>query len=403
MNLTHVAIKNAKPRDKDYKLSDAQGLYLLVSKKGQRYWRLNYRFGGKQKTLALGVYPDISLADARRKCAEAREAIAEGRDPGHERKIEKLTRGISAGNTFRAIAEELIVKMEREGRAQVTIDKTKWVFEFAYPFIGDRPIAEITAPEVLAVLKTVEARGRYETARRLRSKTGQVFRLAIATGRAERDPTSDLRGAIIAPQVAHRAAITDSKEVGPLLNAIDGFTGHLTTKIALKLLALTFVRPGEIRRAEWAEFDLESAIWTIPAERMKMRRPHKVPLSRQALALIKELKPLTGQSRFLFPAVNSWIRPMSENTLNAALRRLGYSKEEVTAHGFRAMAATLLNEMNRWPGDIIERQLAHQDKNAVRRAYTHGVEYWPQRIELMQVWADYLDRLQAETLSRAQK
>lgn len=287
------------------------------------------------------------------------------------------------------------MKMQREGRAAVTIDKTRWILDFALPYIGERPINDIAAPEILAVLKSVEARGRYETARRLRSKCSQVFRLAIATGRAERDPTQDLRGAIATPKTKHRAAITEAKEVGGLLRAIDGFSGHLTTQIALKLLALTFVRPGELRHAKWSEFDLEGAVWNVPAERMKMRRPHKVPLSKQALALLNALQPLTsrGAGGFLFPAVHTTLRPMSENTLNAALRRMGFTTNDMTAHGFRATAATLLNEMGRWPGDVIERQLAHQEPNAVRRAYTHGTEYWAPRVEMMQVWADYLDEL----------
>lgn len=388
-----MAVHNAKPREKDYKLSDGQGMFLLVTKKGGRYWRWSYRFGGKQKTLSLGVYPEVSLAEAREKRAAARAILAEGHDPALDRKIKKLTAGEVPGNTFTALAKELLLKMEREGRAQVTIDKTRWMLDFAFPYLGERPVNEITPQEVLTVLRLVESRGRYETARRLRSKCSQIFRLAIATGRAERDPTADLRGAIAAPKVTHRAAITDPKEVGGLLRSIDGFTGHKTTRVALNLSALTFVRPGEIRHAEWTEFDLDAAVWTIPAEKMKMRRPHRVPLARQTLALLGDLQPLTGKSRYLFPAVHSWVRPMSENTLNSALRRLGYSKEEMTAHGFRAMAATLLNEMGKWPGDAIERQLAHQEANAVRRAYTHAAEYWNDRVDMMQAWADYLDQL----------
>jgi integrase len=395
MPLSQMAIRNAKPKDKDYKLTDGEGMFLFVTKTGGKYWRWSYRFGGKQKTLSLGVYPEVSLAEAREKRADARAALAKGRDPGLDRKIEKLTAGASSGNSFEVVARELILKMQREGRAEVTIDKTQWILGFALPYVGERPINDIAASEILAVLKSVEARGRYETARRLRSKCSQVFRLAIATGRAERDPTQDLRGAITTPKTKHRAAITDPKAVGGLLRAIDGFSGHLTTQIALKLLALTFVRPGELRHAKWGEFDLDQSIWNVPAERMKMRRPHKVPLSRQSFELVSTLKPLTGKTEFLFPAVHTFKRPMSENTLNAALRRLGFTGDDMTAHGFRAMAATLLNEMGRWPGDVIERQLAHQEPNAVRRAYTHATEYWPQRIEMMQVWADYLDELRA--------
>lgn len=395
MPLSQMAVRNAKSKDKDYKLTDGEGMFLFVTKAGGKFWRWSYRFGGKQKTVSLGAYPEVTLAEAREKRAAARAALAKGRDPGLEKKIGKLTAGASSGNSFDALAKELILKMQREGRAAVTIDKTRWILDFALPYIGERPINDIAAPEILAVLKSVEARGRYETARRLRSKCSQVFRLAIATGRAERDPTQDLRGAIATPKTKHRAAITEAKEVGGLLRAIDGFSGHLTTQLALKLLALTFVRPGELRHAKWSEFDLEGTVWNIPAERMKMRRPHKVPLSKQALALLNALQPLTsrGAGGFLFPAVHTTLRPMSENTLNAALRRMGFTTNDMTAHGFRATAATLLNEMGRWPGDVIERQLAHQEPNAVRRAYTHGTEYWAPRVEMMQVWADYLDEL----------
>ncbi len=397
MPLSQMAVRNAKPKDKDYKLTDGEGMFLFVTRAGGKFWRWSYRFGGKQKTVSLGAYPEVTLAEAREKRAAARAALAKGRDPGLEKKIEKLTAGTSSGNSFDALANELILKMQREGRAAVTIDKTRWILDFALPYIGERPINDIAASEILAVLKSVEARGRYETARRLRSKCSQVFRLAIATGRAERDPTQDLRGAIATPKPKHRAAITDQKEVGGLLRAIDGFSGHLTTQLALKLLALTFVRPGEIRHAKWDEFDFSQKVWNIPAERMKMRRPHKVPLSKQALALLDTLQPITSRTAggFLFPAVHTTLRPMSENTLNTALRRMGYTSDDMTSHGFRAMAATLLNEMGRWPGDVIERQLAHQEPNAVRRAYTHATEYWPQRVEMMQVWADYLDELRA--------
>ena len=397
MPLSQMAVRNAKPKDKDYKLTDGEGMFLFVTKAGGKFWRWSYRFGGKQKTVSLGAYPEVTLAEAREKRVAARVVLAKGRDPGLEKKIEKLTAGTSSGNSFDALAKELILKMQREGRAAVTIDKTRWILDFALPYIGERPINDIVASEVLAVLKSVEARGRYETARRLRSKCSQVFRLAIATGRAERDPTQDLRGAIATPNPKHRAAITDQKEVGGLLRAIDGFSGHLTTQIALKLLALTFVRPGALRHAKWDEVDFGQKVWNIPAERMKMRRPHKVPLSKQALDLLEKLQPLTSRSAggFLFPAVHTTLRPMSENTLNTALRRMGYTSEDMTSHGFRAMAATLLNEMGRWPGDVIERQLAHQEPNAVRRAYTHGAEYWPQRVEMMQVWADFLDELRA--------
>jgi len=345
----------------------------------------------KKKTLAIGVYPTVTLKHAREKRDEAKRLLADNIDPSMQRRLEKLT--AASGNTFRAVAEELLMKLEREGRADVTLAKKRWLLDFAYPAIGERPVAEITAPEVLAVLRKVETRGRYETARRLRSTCGMVFRYAIATGRAERDPSVDLRGALTAPKVIHRAAIVDPAGIGALLRVIDDYDGLPLTKAALKLAPLVFVRPGELRKAEWAEFDLEHAEWRIPAAKMKMRRLHRVPLSKQALAIIRDLQAISRGGRWLFPSVHSISRPMSENTLNAALRRLGYSKGRMTAHGFKGMASTRLNEMGCWNPDAIERQLAHQEADDVRRAYMHSAEYWPERIRMMQAWADYLDEL----------
>jgi integrase len=283
--------------------------------------------------------------------------------------------------------------LEREGRARVTLAKKQWLLDFAYPTFGNRPVAEISARDLLALLRQIEGRGLYETARRLRSTCGMVFRYAIATGRADRDPSMDLRGALTTPQVSHRPTIVDPKSIGALLRAIDGFDGQPTTRAALRLAAYVFARPGELRQAEWKEFDLDAAIWSIPAEKMKMRRPHRIPLARQSLAILRELHEITGNGRWLFPSVRSFARPISENTLNAALRRLGYSSEEMCTHGFRSMASSRLNEMGRWNPDAIERQLAHQEANAVRRAYIHGAEYWPERVLMMQAWADYLDEL----------
>jgi integrase len=389
--LNDTRVRNAKPADRAIKLSDSGGLHLLIQPNGSKLWRLAYRFGGKQKTLAIGVYPTVTLKHAREKRDEARRLLADNVDPTTQRRLEKLT--AASGNTFRAVAEEVLVKLEREGRAEVTLGKKRWLLDFAYPAIGERPIAEITAPEVLAVLRKVEARGRYETARRLRSTCGMVFRYAIATGRAERDPSVDLRGALTAPKVIHRAAIIDPAGIGALLRAIEDYDGLPLTKAALKLAPLAFVRPGELRKAEWAEFDLEHAEWRIPAAKMKMRRPHRVPLSIQALAIIRDLESMSRGGRWLFPSVRSISRPMSENTLNAALRRLGYSKEQMTAHGFKGMASSRLNEMGCWNPDAIERQLAHQESDDVRRAYIHAAEYWPERVKMMQTWANYLDEL----------
>jgi len=389
--LNDTRVRTAKVGDRPIKVSDSGGLYLLVQPNGSKLWRLAYRFGGKQKTLALGIYPTVTLKLAREKREEAKRLIADSIDPSMQRRLEKLT--TAADNTFRAIAEELVTKFEREGRAATTLAKQRWLLEFAYSVIGDRPIAEITAPELLAVLRKVEARGRYETARRLRGTCGVVFRYAIATGRAQRDPSVELRGALTAPKVTHRSAIIHPKGVGALLRAIDDYDGLPLTKAALKLAPLVFVRPGELRAAEWAEFDLEDAEWQIPAAKMKMREPHRVPLSKQALAIIHDLEALSRGGRWLFPSVRSTSRPMSENTLNAALRRLGYSKEQMTAHGFRAIASTRLNEMGLWNRDAIERQLAHQEPNNARRPYMHAAEFWPERVRMMQAWADYLDDL----------
>jgi integrase len=389
--LNDTRVRTAKPSDRPIKLSDSGGLHLLIQPNGSKLWRLAYRFGGKQKTLAIGAYPAVTLKHAREKRDDARRLLADNIDPSMQRRLEKLT--AASGNTFRAVAEEVLAKLKREGRAEVTLGKKRWLLDFAYPAIGERPIAEITAPELLAVLRKVEARGRYESARRLRSTCGMVFRYAIATGRAERDPSLDLRGALTAPKVVHRAAIVDPAEIGALLRAIEDYDGLALTKEALKLAPLVFVRPGELRKAEWAEFDLEHAEWRIPAAKMKMRRLHRVPLSKQALAIIRDLQAFSRGGRWLFPSVLSISRPMSENTLNAALRRLGYSKAHMTAHGFKGMASTRLNEMGCWNSDAIERQLAHQESDDVRRAYMHAAEYWPERVKMMQAWADYLDEL----------
>jgi len=389
MPLTDTALRNVKPTERPFKLSDGGGLFLLVQPHGVKLWRLAYRFAGKQKLLSFGMYPTISLADARAQRDAARKHLADGVDPAVPRKLEKQAKVV----TFRLVADELVHKMRREGRAETTLTKTRWLLEFAFSDIGDRPVSKVSAHELLNVLRKIEARGNYETARRLRSTCGMVFRYAIATGRAERDPSVDLRGALIAPKVKHRATITEPKAIGALLRAIDGFDGQPTTRAALRLAPLVFVRPGELRHAEWKEFNFEKAEWTIPAEKTKMRRTHRVPLATQALAILKELKSITGEGRWLLPSVSSVLRPISENTLNSALRRLGYGSEDMTAHGFRAMAATRLNEMGRWSSDAIERQLGHEEQNAVRRAYTHAAEYWSERVAMMQTWADYLSEL----------
>jgi integrase len=390
--LNDTRIRNAKPAQRDCKLTDFDGLYLLVRTNGSRLWRFAYRFGGKQKQIALGAYPQVTLAEARDRREAARKLLAAAKDPSLERRLEKIAKA-AGGNSFREVAEEFLGKQRREGRSDATLSKNRWLLEPAFAAFGDRAIGEVAAPELLHALRKFELRGRYESARRLRTVAGMIFRYAIATGRASRDIALDLRGALTTPKVKHRAAITEPGEVGALLRAIEGYSGQPTTRLALQLSALLFVRPGELRLARWREIDFDKTVWTVPAETMKMKRPHRVPLSRQAIVILRELHDLTGRGEFVFPAFDSFRRPMSNNTLNAALRRLGYSKEEVSVSGFRATASTLLNEMGRWNPDAIERQLAHMEENDVRRAYMHAAEFWGERVEMMQVWADHLDQL----------
>jgi integrase len=392
MALTDFAIRNAKPGTKPQKIADGGGLHLLVTPTGGKLWRFNYRFLGKQKTASLGAYPDVTLAMARERLLETKKLLTSGRDPAVQAKLAKIARAMSAANTFNVVADEYLEKYEREGRAEATLSKARWLIDFARPDIGLRPISEIKPMEVLAVLRKVERRGRLDSARRLRSTIGCVFRYAIATGRAEHDPTYALRGALTAPQPKHRSAITSPEALGGLLRAIDGYDGQTTTKAALQLLPILFPRPGELRFAEWQEFDFEKAVWTIPAEHTKMRRAHRVPLPPQALAILRSLHRVTGHGKLAFHSVRTVREPISENTLNAALRRIGYSKDEMTAHGFRATASTLLNEAGIWNPDAIERQLAHLEQNEVRRAYARG-EHWEERVRMAAWWASFLDGL----------
>jgi integrase len=392
MALTDLAIKRALPGAKIMKLSDGGGLQLWITPDGAKRWRIAYRFGGSQKTLAVGVYPDIGLRDARDAREDARKTLARGEDPLLVKRAAKAAKAKEGSNTFTAIAGELAEKKRREKKAAATMRKFDWFMTFAFPALGSRPITEISAREVLAVLKEVEARGTHETARKLRTAIGDVFRFAIATARADNDPTIALRGALVTPTVTPRAAIIAPKAFGGLLRAMEDYEGTPETRAALELLALTFVRPGELRAAEWPEFDLDSAVWEIPGGRMKMRKPHRVPLAPRAVSLLKELRKLTGQCKFLFPSVRSVARCMSENTLNAALRRMGFKNEDMTSHGFRASASSMLNESGIWNVDAIERQLAHVDGDSVRRAYARA-EFWDERVKMMKWWADRCDEL----------
>ncbi|MDG2539844.1 tyrosine-type recombinase/integrase [Dyella jiangningensis] len=393
MPLTDTAIRKAAPRNKPYKLADGGGLYLEVMPTGSKYWRLKYRVDGKEKRLALGVYPDVTLAAARTGKEDARRMLAQGRDPSADKRAAKLAKieaMVVTIDTFEVVAREW---MARQDVAEVTANKTRWLLEsFLFPDLGSRPIGGISARDLLDVLRKVEATGKLETAKRAKIKAGQVFRYAVLEGKVDADPTASLRGALKPPKNKHHAAITDPLRMGELLRAIDGFAGQFVTLAALRLAPLVFVRPGELRQAEWREIDLDQALWRIPAERMKMKAAHLVPLAPQAVGILRELYPLTGTGRYVFPGLRTGSRPMSENTVNAALRRLGYSGEEMTGHGFRSMAATRLNEMG-WNSDAIERQLAHAETNKVREAYTHAAQYLEERVRMMKAWANYLDAL----------
>ena len=345
MPLTDMEIRTAKPGAQIVKLSDGGGLQLWIMPDGAKRWRFAYRLAGLQKVLAVGVYPATGLREAREAREGAKRLLGEGQDPAIAKKLAKAAKASASANTFDAVAAELLDKKRREGKAFRTMGKVEWLLSLARPAIGPRAIAEITAPEVLAVLRGVESRGRHETARRLRATIGEVFRFAVATGRTESDPTGALKGALTTPTVNHRAAIIEPKAFGGLLRALAGYDGAPETRAALELLALTFVRPGELRAAEWAEFDLDAAVWAIPAEKMKMKRPHRVPLAPRAVAILRELQAISGQGKYLFPSVRSASRCMSENTINAALRRLGFAQDEMTGHGFRSAASSMLNEI----------------------------------------------------------
>jgi integrase len=395
MALTNNEIKNAKPREKAYKLSDGNGLFLLIAPNGSKYWRFKYRFNDKEKLLALGVYDQVTLAEARSRRNKARVLLANGVDPGQLKQENKRLSKIAAENSFESIAREWHVKFSIKWTPKHSARILRQFEKEIFPWLGKRAITAITAPEILAALRRTENRGAIETAHRAHQTCSQVFRYAIATGRAERDPSVDLRGALPPTRKKHYASLTDIKAVGELLRAINDYQGHFVTKCALRIAPLLFVRPGELRQAEWSEFNFEINEWRIPAEKMKMRVTHIVPLPTQAVIILRELYPLTGQRKYVFPCVRSSSRPMSENTINAGLRRLGYTKDEMTGHGFRSMASTLLNEQG-WNRDAIERQLAHAERNNIRAAYNYA-EYLPERRKMMQHWADYLDTLANDT------
>ena len=393
MSLTDTAIRRAKAKKMPYKLFDSSGLYLLVNPNGGKWWRFKYRFNNKEKLLSLGTYPDVSLKAARERRDQERKKLADKIDPAINRKAIKAAWVDNQANSFEVVAREWMDKQSSVWSPANT-NKIKRHLELnIFPWLGQRPVADILAPELLANLRRMEARGAVGAAHRVLQTCGQVFRYAIATGRAMRDPASDLRGALQAvPKEKHRAAVTDPEAIGPLLRSLHDYHGSIIVRCALRLAPLTFVRPGELRKAEWKEINFDKAEWNIPAERMKMKEPHLVPLALQSVEILKELQPLTGRGSFLFPSPRSIMRPMSDNAILSAMRRMGISKDEMTGHGFRAMARTVLDEVLHVRPDYIEHQLAHAVRDPNGRAYNRTA-HLPERRKMMQQWADYLDDL----------
>lgn len=403
MALTVTTLRNAKSKAAPYKLADEKGLFLLVQPSGGMLWRMKYRVDGRdeagnakrvEKKLSLGVYPDVGLADARERRDAARRLLAQGKDPAEEKRRDKQAKKTGAINTFGAVAKAYIEKNRRDGLADATVRKREWFVSLVEKPLGSRPIAEIAPFEILDAVRPFEAAKNDEKAHRTLQFVGQVFRYGVANQLAPSDPTRDLRGALAGRKPKHHAAILDPKVAGELLRSIDGYEGYPLTRFALQLSALLFVRPGELRRAEWAEIDTDAAVWRIPAAKMKARVEHVVPLPREAIAIFGEIESLSGGGRYIFPSLRSRLRPMSENTVNGALRRLGFTGGEMTAHGFRAMASTLLNESGKWSSDAIERALAHKDRDTIRAAYHRGA-HWAERVEMAQWWAAYLERLRS--------
>lgn len=389
MSLTPFAITNAKAKGKPRKLTDGDGLHLLVQPNGSKLWRFRYRFAGRENMIALGSFPAVSLADARRKRDDARKLLTDGADPAVQRRLDRIAAANSARNTFGLVAAEHLANMEANGAAVATMSKLRWMLEDLAKPLANRPIADIAPAEILDLLKRIEKTGRRETARRLRGVIGTVFRYGVVTLRATTDPTLPLRGALLRPQVRHRAAVTNERKLGALMLAIDEYDGWPTIRAGLLLLALTMTRPGDVRGMRRSEIDFERAVWRIPAERMKMRRPHDVPLTRQALAVLRDVWPLSDRGELVLPSIRSPERPLSEGAMISALRRMGYAQDEMTPHGFRSTASTILNERGFDP-NVIEAALAHQDENEIRRAYNRAT-YWPERVELLQAWANLLD------------
>jgi integrase len=398
MPLTNTQIQKAKPVKKPSRLFDERGLYLEVSPSGGKWWRLKYRFGGKEKRVSLGVYPDVSLKDVRERRDEARKLLANGVDPSENRKATKLANADRAANSFGVTAREWFTKYSPAWSERHSDNILRRLDRDVFPWIGARPIAEVTAPELLTVMRRIESRGAIETAHRALANCGQVFRYAVATGRCDRDPSADLRGALAPVNGNHLAATTEPAKFAKILRAIDDYEGMLIVRCALRLAPLVFVRPGELRTAQWKDIDLEAAEWRYIVT--KTKTPHIVPLSWQALEILRELQPLTGRGRFVFPGARSIQRPMSDNAILAAMRSMGIGKEEMTGHGFRAVARTILDEVLGVRPDFIEHQLAHSVRDPLGRAYNRTA-HLPERRKMMQQWADYLDQLKAATSATA--
>jgi len=390
MALTDTAVKNAKAKEKNYKIFDGRGLYLEVTTKGAKRWRFKYRYLGKEKLLSLGIYPDVKLKKARIRRDELREQLADGVDPSIQRKIEKAAKVNKAGNSFEVIGREWLEKHKHNWVASYSERLIRRLEKDVFPYIGKIPVTDITPVLVLGCVRRIEERGAIETAHRTLQNCGQIMRYAVATARAQRDPCSDLRGALPPSKAKHFAAITDPDRVGELLRAIDSFEGTHVCRCALKLAPLVFVRPGELRHAKWKDIDFKKKEWSYIVP--KTQTQHIVPLSKQAIAILKDIHPLTHESDFVFPSARSFKTPMSDNAILAALRRMEIPKEEMTGHGFRAMARTLLDEVLEYPPHLIEHQLAHAVRDPNGRAYNRTA-HLPQRRKMMQAWADYLDEL----------
>jgi len=398
MPLTDVQIRKAIPSDKQYKLNDGGGLSLLVRPTGTKSWICKLTINGKEQRLTFGTYPQVSLKEARARRDEAKLEMMRGGDPVQRRRQEKLAAQVRAGNLFADVAEEFIAKREAEDMAPATLRKLRYFLDQLRNSIGKRPIAEITPHELLAALRKIERKGNRESAKRTRSFASRVFRFGVATARCDADPAHLLSGSLLAPVPKSYAAIVEPGKLGELLRAIEAYDGYPPTMYALRILPRVFVRPGELRLAEWDEFDLEKGVWQIPIGRMKARKPHAVPLSSQVVALLNELRGMFGSTGYVFRSLHARAKPISENTLNQALRRMGFTADEMTAHGFRSTASTLLNESGLWSPDAIERALAHQDSNAVRAIY-HRAAYWEERVKMAQWWSDHLDGLKVGSLS----